>query len=131
MLIDLANGYIDAYNFRLTSSSIYMDSASNTFEFDVAEGGHFAIEGSKQNLLYFSSAGSYIQSNNFSSSSETGMKINLDEGNITAYNFLLEAGSGNDKIIIDSDTSNDFPLKIGNNFKVTWDGSLYANNAFL
>lgn len=131
MLIDLSNGHIDAYNFRLTSSSIYMDSATNTFEFDVAEGGHFAIEGSKKDLLYFSSADSYIQSNNFSNSSETGMRIDLDEGNITAYDFLLEAGTGSDKIIIDSDTSNDFPLKIGNDFKVTWDGSLYANNAFL
>ena len=131
MLIDLSNGYIDAYNFRLTSSSIYMDSATNTFEFDVAEGGHFAIEGSKKDLLYFSSTGSYIQSNNFSNGSETGMRIDLDEGNITAYDFLLEAGTGSNKIIIDSDTSNDFPLKIGNDFKVTWDGSLYANNAFL
>lgn len=130
MLIDLSNGHIDAYNFRLTSSSIYMDSATNTFEFDVAEGGHFAIEGSKKDLLYFSSADSYIQSNNFSSSSETGMKIDLDEGEITAYDFLLEAGSGNNKIVIDSDTSS-FPLKIGSNFKVAWDGSLFAKNASL
>jgi len=35
------------------------------------------------------------------------MHIDLDTGHIDAYDFLLEAGSGSEKIIITSDKSDD------------------------
>ncbi len=128
MLIDLANGHIDAYNFRLTSSSIYMDSATNTFEFDVGEGGHFQIGDGTDEFLYFSNGNNYIQSSEFSEGD--GMRIDLDTGHIEAYDFFLEAEGSKGDIIINSNASS-FPLEIGDNFKVAWDGSLFAKNASL
>ena len=51
------------------------------------------------------------------------MKIDLKNGDIIAYQFYLEAGSGNNKIFMDSEATT-YPLKIGPNFKVSWSGVL-------
>ena len=58
------------------------------------------------------------------------MRIDLDNGHIDAYDFFLEAGSGSNEIIINSNADT-YPLEIGDNFKVKWDGSLFAKNASL
>lgn len=80
------------------------------------------------NLIYIGTDDFYLQSRKFDTTDETGTKINLDSGRITSYNFNLEAGTGANKIIMNSSsTNNDYPLKIGPKFKVKWDGSLEAS----
>ena len=70
-----------------------------------------------------------------------GMKINLADGTIDAHTFTLTAGTltddesavaaGIDKtILIDTtaDKATGFPLQIGSNFKVDWNGKLTAQS---
>ena len=62
------------------------------------------------------------------------MNINLETGKITAYQFYLEAGTGNNKIYLNSEATT-HPLQIGSNFKVSWDGvmtsALHLENGIL
>lgn len=66
----------------------------------------------------------------------TGMSINLAEGTINAHTFTLTAGKNNitptggsnNTILIDT-TASEYPLQIGSNFAVNWNGDLEANNA--
>lgn len=68
----------------------------------------------------------YLQSKNFSdtSTSKTGVKLDLNSGKLYGYDFLIQAGQGDKKLIIDSDSTK--PLTIGTNFKVGWDGKIEA-----
>ena len=68
----------------------------------------------------------YLQSKNFSdtSTSKTGVKLDLNSGKLYGYDFLIQAGQGDKKLIIDSDSTK--PLTIGTNFKVDWDGKIEA-----
>ena len=69
----------------------------------------------------------YLQSKNFSdtSTSKTGVKLDLNSGKLYGYDFLIQAGQGDKKLIIDSDSTSN-PLTIGTNFKVGWDGKMEA-----
>ena len=66
---------------------------------------------------------------------QTGMKINLAEGAIDAHTFTLTAGKTgqypmggkNNTILIDTEAQT-YPLQIGSNFSVDWDGTLHAEN---
>lgn len=58
-----------------------------------------------------------------------GMSIDLDDGIITSENFTLAAGkiNGNGSEFINITTgANNYPLQIGNNFYVAWDGTITA-----
>ena len=67
---------------------------------------------------------------NTKSGSEKGTQIDLKDGNITSYKFKLQAGTGDNKIIINSGAAT-YPLEIGkkDNFNVTWNGTLTCNGA--
>ena len=60
------------------------------------------------------------------------MTIDLDDGQINARCFKLEAGSGNEKVILqtanDGSLTNSIPLQLGNNFNVTWGGHVTAKS---
>ena len=66
----------------------------------------------------------------------TGMSINLAQGTIDAHTFTLTAGKNgetpsegsNNTILIDTTASN-YPLRVGSNFYVDWNGDLTANDA--
>ena len=105
MTIDLEKGYIDAYNFKLTSSGILLDSNPQDTNGCYFKVGNFdndsVLSYSKPNILKLSfqekpilEMGSnvcYLQSSNYSSTS--GMKIDLTDGYIDAYNFKLTSGN--------------------------------------
>lgn len=66
---------------------------------------------------------------------KTGMSINLAAGTIDAHTFTLTAGKDNatiaagtdNTILIDTEATN-YPLRIGSQFSVAWDGTLSATN---
>ena len=62
-----------------------------------------------------------------------GFRIDLANKEIQAYKFKLSAGEnvpevGNMVIEINSDSSHEYPLVIGDHFKVSWLGDIYAIN---
>lgn len=60
-----------------------------------------------------------------------GLQIDLNNGKIQGYDFTLIAGTrgtDNKQIIINTEDQN-YPFKIGNNFKIDWDGKLFASGA--
>lgn len=62
---------------------------------------------------------------------DQGMVIDLDDGKITSEKFDLKVGKFNndeDKYIYLSSTHNIYPLRIGTNFSVEWDGTVTANS---
>lgn len=68
-------------------------------------------------------SGAYIMSNG-----EKGMEINFTDGIVQ-----INGNSATNSIIIDGslesiNSQSTFPFKIGQNFKVAWDGTIYANN---
>lgn len=139
MLIDLNDGYIDAYNFRLTSYALFIDSGIEfdengsikgyngtkfKFNLDNNKNSYFRITADGKNVLEISPTKYMLEATN------GNMSIDLNDGYIQADIFTLKAGTGSNIITIDS-KADKYPLKIASKFKVAWDGSLYANNAFL
>ena len=62
---------------------------------------------------------------------DQGMVIDLDDGKITSEKFDLKVGKFNndeDKYIYLSSTHDIYPLRIGTNFSVEWDGTVTANS---
>lgn len=93
MKIDLDKGSIEAYNFKLDSSALSINSAAKKFKFDMStsnDNGTFIIKGSSQELLNITNGSYYLQSNNYSSGS-AGMKIDLKNGSIDAENFKIDS----------------------------------------
>jgi hypothetical protein len=99
MRIDSKDGRIDAYNFRLSSKNVLINSADNSDAF-------FVIKDNKgSNLLYAGPNDYYLKSSDFDGSSK-GTKISLKEGAIESYDFSLRAGSdgsGGYQIVMTSD----------------------------
>ena len=57
-----------------------------------------------------------------------GMRINLEDGNIIGYNLYLKATNAkNQALIINGSSESDFPLMIGEHFKVDWNGHLWCD----
>ena len=92
MQIDLDKGSIEAYNFKLDSAALVIDSVNKKFKFDMSsvDNGSFIIKGSSQELLNITNGSYYLQSNNYSSGS-AGMRINLKNGSIDAKNFKIDS----------------------------------------
>lgn len=80
MFINLDEGEIFAHTFTLSADGLRL----STYD------PYFQIDGSKKTLIYIGDDDYYLQSNNYKSGSN-GMKIDLDDGSLYAYNFTLEA----------------------------------------
>ena len=72
---------------------------------------------------YYFHIGSNADSNYISFDNNNKLTINVSE-------FLLKAGRENNTIAIDS-AANEYPLQIGSNFKVAWDGKVLANSGII
>ena len=120
---DLKDGRIYLANDDTALAKIILDSTGDS--------GYFSIKdtANNKNLIYIGSTGYYLQSKNFEDSSRTkkgtGVKFDLKNGKLTGYDFLITAKGTNGTLIIDSADS-DYPLKIGTNFRVGWDGKMEA-----
>ena len=122
MKIDLDNGSIIGYNFTLEGVG---DDAE--VRISTQDSPNFLIKKS-QPLIQIGDGDFYLQTDNFSSSAETGMKIDLENGDVIAYQFYLEAGSGENKIYLNSEADT-YPLQIGQSFKVSWAGVMESAGA--
>ena len=141
MLLDINDGLIDIRNstggfikIKSKNNDVGIDVQGTNYNYTLIKPGLLEISvdnnTTKKVLLEISTNNQYLQSKNFSSTSgsEQGVKFDLKNGKLTGYNFKIQAGSGTDKIIISSNSS-EKPLKIGDNkFYVDWDGKLTANN---
>lgn len=97
---------------------------------------------SKKSLLNIGPEHQFIQSANYSSDLNTGMKIDLNNGKITGYSANLsffESGGGAGTVSISSSNTK-YPIKVSNNatapqekkeFTVGWDGVLRATGAII
>lgn len=98
MKINLKDGLIDAYNLKITSKNLILDSSSGTTNY-------FTIKDNSGNILFnASNASYYLQTSNYNYGANgtvgNGMKINLSTGDIAAYQFNLVAGNPNNGLII-------------------------------
>lgn len=109
MKIDLTNGKIDAFNFKLVSNKVIL-STTNPY---------FKIQGSERTLMYVSDDNQYIQANS------GNMTINLTDGSISANNFDLSA----DGLTLSSNKSKN-PIQVNgtNTFYVDWAGNVHCTN---
>ena len=104
MYINLDAGKIWAANFELTAgSNLYLNSNPGT---DV-------------NYFKVGDSSNYIQFKKLASGTEFSIKSTI---------FNLTAGTSPNQIKINSSATT-YPLQVGSNFKVKWDGSLEATNA--
>ena len=140
MLLDINDGLIDIRN--STGGFIKIKSKDNDVGIDVQGTNHnytlikpglleISVDNNttKKVLLEISTNNQYLQSKNFSSTSgsEAGVKFDLKEGRLTGYTFKIQAGSGDNKLIIDSSDAAK-PLSINiNKFYVKWDGYLFSS----
>ena len=144
---DLVKGYIDAFNFKLTSKNVMIDSSDEATAFLVVKNN---ISGN--NLIYIGSDGYYLKSDDFDPIGANGvpgagMKIDLSTGHIHAFDFELRSsniiidaydndGAGLITFTGDSGTNtlsitnnpNGIPIEIGNAFKIKWDGSIQGGS---
>ena len=113
--LDLKNGSLDSYNFKLSSKNVFINSATGT------NTSYFIIKNDAgKNLLYAGNDEYYLQSSNFSKATNesfgVGLKLTLmDTGangktGIIAYNFDLRAGEvgGTKSAIILSDSGDPY-----------------------
>lgn len=109
--------------FQTTGARVQLGISGNPYFRIISDAAH-----NKVTLMEISNNAYFLQTNNFNKNNETGMKIDLANGDIIAYQFYLEAGSGSNKIFVDSEAQT-YPLKIGSNFKVSWSGVLECQGA--
>lgn len=118
-MINLSEGKIDSYDFKLTSSKVILSTESP----------YFKIDGSDRTLMYVSDDSQYIQDNN------GNMTINLNTGKITAKSFDLTAGvednEGRTQLLTLSSNSGNYPIEVSggeDRFYVDWAGNVYCTN---
>lgn len=118
-MINLKEGKIDSYDFKLTSSKVILSTESP----------YFKIDGSSRTLMYVSDDSQYIQDNN------GNMTINLNTGKITAKSFDLSAGvednNGRTQMLTLSSNSNKYPIEVSGGkdaFHVDWAGNVHCTN---
>ncbi len=132
MKIDLTGNQINASNFTLSSNNIYLNSTEITKDVNdkdvvrylvikdnktIADNGD--ITKNQKILMYVASDGFYLKSATYKETSETevgaGMKLDLTNGKIDAYNFALTS----DKVILTTTGSELQPYLLvkGNNGK--------------
>lgn len=139
--IDLTKGSITSYDFHLKAfkdnQGIEISSDGSPFLNIAARENPDDLTSAQKTLVKISNTSSekggdfYLQSKNYDTKAETGIKIDLKNNSITAYDFKISAShvvivddkKTTFKLIIDSgaDTT---PLKIGTRFSVDWDGTV-------
>ncbi len=115
MKIELTTGHIDAYNFRISSGNMTLDSGKQQFLFNIGDqnSSYFRIctigdgaDTEKKTLFNVSSSNYYLQTEDFAREANgvtgKGTKIDLKAGSITSYNFAIktpymELNSNSDK----------------------------------
>lgn len=102
MKIDLDDGRIDAYTFKLVSKNLTINSTADATTF-------LTVRDNSGNVLINAGTNNfYLQSDDYADGS--GMRIDLETGKITAYSFYLHAPN----LTIDSDGS-PYYLDVGTN----------------
>ena len=98
--------------------------------FSFKDNGEATIGKTGKGQLIFDGNKGIIESGNYDSGKGLGMQIDYSNGILIAKGkngeIRLNASSTKSEENLFSDT--DYPLTIGENFKVTWDGSVFANN---
>ena len=171
MKIDLTDGKIDAYNFKLTSSKITINSAEDVKNYFTIKGSgkiktisyDFVMNGdeitsvvtnykeveeevSNKTLINIGNDSYYLQTLNYNESSkkEAGLRIDLQNGSLTAYSgFNLTAINPQVKVNTSDETdvnyrgiltldakAGQYPLKLelgdATPFKLSWAGYLFT-----
>ena len=171
MKIDLTDGKIDAYNFKLTSSKITINSAEDVKNYFTIKGSgkiktisyDFAMNGDKitpvvinykegeeeifnKILINIGNDSYYLQTLNYNESTkkEAGLRIDLQNGSLTAYSgFNLTAINPQVKVNTSDETdvsyrgiltldakAGQYPLKLelgdATPFKLSWAGYLFT-----
>lgn len=85
----------------------------------------------RKSLLKIGPTDQFIQSTNYSSDLNTGMKIDLNNGKITGYSANLQFKNGDNTVTISSDAGINYPINVNNKFRVDWGGNLRATDASL
>ena len=127
--ISLKEGAIESYDFSLRAGSDGSGGYQIVMTSDGADEDNAYLKivtASGAKLICITEGNQYMQSYNYNFADETGFKIDLTNGKIDAFSFDLKAGTGDNKIIITSNTSESYPLQIGTNFMVDWAGQLTA-----
>lgn len=127
-MINLSTGKIDSYDFSLISSKVKLSTTGTYTE------PYLEIVGDNTTLMHISEEYQYIRSDDYSTSNETGMEMNLGTGEFTAYDFSLKAGTSEGYLRMNSRAaSNAYPLWLGTSessagFKVDWAGNVLCEN---
>ena len=128
IVIDASDNFY-FYNYKnnsLGSQIIFKDTTLKT------DTGDKDIEG---NPIYFEATQTAVQRKEtfrtnlipeITNTAPSGLKIDLVNGSITGYNLYLQGISQYGQIIFDT-TAPDIPFRVGNNFNITWDGTLTCN----
>ena len=119
MKIDLSNGKIQTAG---TNGKVTIEPSSPYLQIQGLYNGNF------QNLMYVGTGSYYLQSADYSTTNRKGMHINLMEGKITGYNLYLAGYNSNGQSIV-FDSGSTYPLKIGSNFYVDYNGNLVCDGA--
>lgn len=147
---DLVAGTIDAFNLLIQSKNIMLNSNGDETK------PYFVVKNdSGKNLIYCGKNGDkkdefYLQSKEYTEATKDkpgkGMRIDLEDETITAYNFTLwsddiymSSGGGDGGIIAFTGTNGSYsisltndpssvPINVNNTFKVGWDGSITTPN---
>lgn len=128
---NLGEGTLTAYNFKLSASSPLgggFELSSERSKEDQKITYFKVYNAGGKNLFKISDSEIVLQSGNYTDTNGeyNGFKLKIDEkgGFITAHDFQLKAvDDDNHSITIDSNAST-YPLKIGDNFKVKWNGTV-------
>ena len=137
--INLTDGSITSYNFTLKAGN----TSGNNPTIELVSGGipYLRIRNDNDKVLLSiqkkttdPSSGAvltpeefYLQSGNYVYGT-SGTQIDLVNNTFNAYSgFTLKAYSGNNYILIDATAdTNAYPLRVGENFKVSWSGAITA-----
>jgi hypothetical protein len=96
MKINLVDALIDAYNFKLTSKNIYLDSSSDADK-DSTNPYLLIKSNDGNNLFYVSNKNYYLKTNDYTAGENgttgKGVKVDLKDGSILAYKFSIVAGT--------------------------------------
>lgn len=110
--LDLQHGKYTSYG---SQGRIVINSSANAmFTIDHRSGNNYS------NLMTVGGEGYWLQSKDYTNTS--GVRFDLGDGKITAYNFKIYATGGNGSITIDSGAITN-PLDINGNFTVDWQGN--------
>lgn len=123
--LDLNNGRLDAFNFKLVSGKVVFDST---------EGNHpyFYVRNSSGDnyLIYLGPNQNYIASNNYTSNS--GMIINLENSQIVGSDLFIQGTNRSSGQIFRFDASaSGNPITVGNLFRVAWSGKMECEEAVI